>query len=64
MGLVGGWSLSLLNIGTYTPVALDAVVTVSSLFYGVMCGIALGELAAVLPSISVVRKDILTALRA
>lgn len=61
---VGGWGLSLLNTETYTPLALDAIVTFSSLLYGVMCGIALGALAAVLPSISVVRKDIPAALRA
>lgn len=61
---VRGWGLSLLNTETFTPVALDAIVTFSSLLYGVMCGVSLGGLAAVLPGISVVRKDIPTALRA
>jgi ABC-type antimicrobial peptide transport system permease subunit len=60
--VVSGWGLSLLNTETHTPVALDAAVTLTSLFYGVASGVALGALAAVLPSISVARKDIATTL--
>jgi putative ABC transport system permease protein len=62
--VVSGWSLSLLNTETHTPVALDAAVTLPSLAYGVVSGIALGALAAVLPSISVAKKDIAVTLRA
>jgi len=54
--------LSLLNSETSTPIALDAIVTFSSFLYGVACGITLGALAVVLPSVSVVRKDIPAAL--
>ena len=62
--VVGGWGLSLLNTETHTPLALDAAVTAESLVYGVMAGILLGALAAVLPSVSVARKDIAETLRA
>jgi putative ABC transport system permease protein len=61
--LVSGWGLSLLNTETYTPMALDAAVTLPSLFYGVVTGLVLAALAAVLPSVSVARKDIAATLR-
>lgn len=60
--VVRGWGLSLLNPETHTPVALDAAVTPASLLYGVISGIALGALAAVLPSISVARKEVASTL--
>jgi putative ABC transport system permease protein len=62
--LVSGWGLSLLNTETHTPVALDATVSFASLIYGVTSGVALGGLAAVLPSVSVARKELAGALRA
>jgi putative ABC transport system permease protein len=62
--MAGGWGLSLLNSETSTPIALDATVTVTSLLYGMASGITLGALSAVLPSVSVTRKDITATLRA
>jgi putative ABC transport system permease protein len=59
LALANGWGLSLLNTATHTPIALDAAVTWSSFAFGVLGGVALGALAAVLPSIHVARADVL-----
>jgi putative ABC transport system permease protein len=61
--LANGWGLSLLNTETHTPLALEAAVTWSSLAYGVLGGVVLGALAAVLPSINVARTDVVASLR-
>jgi putative ABC transport system permease protein len=61
--LADGFGLSLLNVTTNTPLALDAHVTFMSLLQGVTIGVLLGILSAVLPSIMVARLPILSGLR-
>ena len=61
--LADGFGLSLLNVTTHTPLALDAAVTFTSLLQGLAIGALLGVLSAVLPSISVARMPILRGLR-